>query len=169
MADPNVDFSDFLESYSGHRPTVWDGHICSELDSFFIGPCSQSRNSNTLERVNFEQSSEAVLKVSQNEETEIHRFGHWACGWYELLLIHPEDTEALKVASQIAAGLEDYGVVNEEALSEAEYDEACEYWEGMSVSDRIDVCNRFGASIFAARSDTLPDDPTGAILTYLGE
>lgn len=169
MADPNSDFSDFLDLYSGHTPTPWDGHICSELDSFYIGPCTQQRDSNTLERCNFEAMTEAVLNVAQHEETEVHRFGHWACGWYEMLLIHPTDTEALKIASRLSASLEQYGSLDDDKLSAMELDEACKTWENWSISDRVYALDRFGLSIFAARRDELPYDPTGELTAYLAE
>lgn len=169
MADPILDFSDFLDKYEGHRPTSFDSHICSELDSFYVGPCSQTRDSDTLTRVNFEIMTEAVLKVAQHSETEVHRFGHWGPGWYELLLIHPADTAALAEASEIAASLENYGCLNDERWAEVQYDEAANFWDRMNIQDRIDVLARFNLSIFAARRDCLPDDPCGGLVDYLAD
>lgn len=169
MADPNSDFSDFLDTYDGHRPTPWDGHICPEFDTFYVAPISQNRDSGCQSRSNWTVGTEEILKASQHDETEIHCFGHWACGWYEMLLIHPADVPALRVAAAMAAALEDHPVLNEDHLSELEYEEAAEYWERCSVSDRVEILQRFGGSIFQARRDTLPDDPTGSILQYLSE
>jgi len=169
MADPSVDFADFLEVYKDHVPTVFDSHICSELDGFYIAPCSQSRDSDTLTRVNFQVCQDSILRASQHEDTEVHRFGHWAFGWYELLLIHPDDTEALKVACELSASLEQYGCLDDEVWGAAELEAASEFWEGLSVSSRIDVLNRYNLSIFAARRDSLPDDPTGELVSYLAE
>jgi len=169
MADPNSDFSDFLNTYDGHRPTPWDGHVCSELDAFYMAPISQNRDSDCLTRSNWIVGTEEILKASQHEETEVHRFGHWACGWYEMLLIHPADLPALRVAAAMAADLENYPVLSDEHLTELEYEEAAEYWQRCSVSDRVEILQRFGGNIFQARHDTLPDDPTGSILNHLSE
>jgi hypothetical protein len=169
MVCPNSDFSDFLKLYKGHKPTPFDHHICSELDAFYIAPISNNRDADNLTRSNWLFGSAKILMASQHEETANHCFGHWACGWYELLLIHPDDTEALKVASAMAADLEQYPILNEEHLSELEWEAAADYWEGCSVSDRVEILQRFGGSIFQARRDTLPNDPTGAILQYLAE
>lgn len=167
MACASSDFADFLEIYKDHTPTAFDRHICGELDSFYIAPCSQTRDSSTLERVNFETMASRVLAASQHDETEIHRFGHWACGWYEMLLIHPDDIPALVVASELSAALESYSILDEEKLSEAEYEAATEYWARCRVSDRIEICQRCGVSVFAARRDEIPDDPTGELVSYL--
>lgn len=167
MVCASSDFADFLEIYKDHIPTAFDRHICGELDNFYIGPCSQTRDSSILEKVNFETMTGRVLAASQHGETEIHRFGHWACGWYEMLLIHPEDTAALIVAAELSASLEQYSVLDDQAYSEAECEAAAEYWARCRVSDRVEICQRCGVSVFAARRDEMPDDPTGALVSYL--
>lgn len=169
MVCASSDFADFLEIYKDHIPTVFDRHICSELDGFYIGPCSQSRDSSILEKANFKTMTSRVLAASQHDETEIHRFGHWACGWYEMLLIHPDDTSALIVAAELSASLEHYSVLDDDAYSMAEYEAALEYWAGCRVSDRVEICQRFGLSVFAARRDEMPEDPTGELVSYLAE
>lgn len=169
MACPNSDFDDFLARYEGHRPSSFDRHICSELDSFYLAPISNNRDADILTCSNWLIGTAKILNASQHDDTQVHSFGHWACGWYELLLIHPDDTEALKVASAMAAGLEQYPVLNEDHYSGLEYEAAADYWERCSVSDRVEILQRFGGSIFQARRDTLPDDPTGAIVQYLAE
>lgn len=169
MVCPSSDFADFLEIYKDHIPTAFDRHICGELDNFYIGPCSQTRDSSILERVNFETMTDRVLAASQHDETEIHRFGHWACGWYEMLLIHPDDTSALIVAAELSAALADYPSLDDEAYSVAEIEAAAEYWERCRVSDRVEICQRFGLSVFAARRDEMPEDPTGELVSYLAD
>jgi hypothetical protein len=169
MADPNIDFADFLDRYQDHTPTSFDRHICSELDGFFMGPCSLNRDSGILQTVNFGIAAELIMKSSNHEETAVHRFGHWACGWYEILLIHPDDIEALKVAASLASSLADYPSLDDEAFSEAEFEAASVAWEGMRISDRIEACSRYRVSIFAARRDTIPESPTGELVSYLAE
>jgi len=169
MACPSSDFADFLKLYKDHTPTVFDRHICGELDSFYIAPCSQSRDSSILEKVNFETMGGRVLAASQHDETEIHRFGHWACGWYEMLLIHPDDIPALIVAAELSAALADYPSLNDEAYSMAEIEAAAEYWSRCRVSDRVEICQRCGISVFAARRDEMPEDSTGELVSYLAD
>lgn len=156
-----------METYASHRPTAFDSHICSELDAFLIAPVSQTRDSGCLERSNWTVVTSAVLAVSTHEQTAIHRFGHWACGWYELLLIHPDDEAALREAEEFEAALENYPVADDEHLSALEWQEACDYWERASVRERVELCAAADISIFAARRDELPDDPTGALLQQL--
>lgn len=158
-----------LETYDGFKPTGFDSHICSELDSFYIAPVSISRDASTLAQCNWDVVTEDILNRARHDETEIHRFGHWGCGWFEMLLIHPSDIDALKCADEWACSLEQYPIADEDKLSEREYEAACDYWERMSLSDRIDVCNRYDVSIFAARRDELPQDRTGELVSYLAE
>ncbi len=67
----------------------------------------------------------------------------------------------------ISVAVCDYPVVDEDDWSMLEYDEACEYWERMSVRERADYCERAGISIFAARRHYLPQDDRGALYELL--
>ncbi len=169
MADPTIDFADFLDRYQDHTPTQFDRHICPNLDTFFMGPCSQNRDSGILQKVNFKIATDHIMGASEHEETAVHRFGHWACGWYEILLIHPGDIEALKVAASLASSLANYPILDEGALSWAEFEAASETWEQMYLADRIAACGRYRVSIFAARRDAIPESPTGELVAYLAE
>jgi hypothetical protein len=95
------------------------------------------------------------------------RESHWAVGWVEWIAIHESDDAALRTADEIADKLEAYPVVDEDDWSMLEYDEACDYWERMSVRERADYCERAGISIFAARRDYLPQDDNGALYELL--
>ena len=89
---------------------------------------------------------------------EIHRFGHWGPGWYEIVLIHPSNELALRAADEWAAALDDYPVADEEHFSETEMNEVYEWWESSSLRDRIELLSGAGDSIFAARREEIPED-----------
>jgi len=59
---------------------------------------------------------------------EVHRFGHWACGWFEIILVRP-DTNAAKTAEEIEAALADYPILDECDHSEREMGAANETWQ----------------------------------------
>jgi len=156
-----------LQRYSEHRPTAFDTHICDQLDHLWVAPVSISRDADLLTQSNWTVVSEEILRNCYHEESDIHRFGHWACGWYEILLIHPEDKEALQIADKWAAHLADYPVACDEHFSRLEEESAADNWERFSLSQRMETCIRFDISVFAARRDEIPTDRTGEVVTYL--
>jgi hypothetical protein len=106
-----------------------------DREDWLMVPVSQTRDSEALDRVNFA----AALSIlgGEGEDVEVHRFGHWGPGWYEVIIVRP-GTEAAKGAEDIAARLEDYPVLDEDELSREEWEEACAMWEGMRPKDRIE-------------------------------
>ena len=142
-------------------------------DHYYLAPVSTSRDANILTRSNWEVVTDDILKYKRHVDTEICRFDHWACGWYEQLLIHKSDTKALKVAEEWCCALENYPVASDEHYSKLQWDEAAEYWERMDIKERLEVLERTvnrwenNVSIFATRRDELPDDYDGSLLDYL--
>lgn len=142
-------------------------------DRYFVAPVSTSRDADILTRSNWDVVTDEILKVARHNDTEIHRFGHWGCGWYEQLLIHKSDTEALKVAEEWCCTLADYPVASDVHYSELQREEAAEYWERMDIKERLKVLentvNRwaYNVSIFVTRRDELPCDYDGSLFDYL--
>lgn len=161
-----------LERWSVDGPTAFDSaanYAGADLSAFYVAPVSVTRDSLLLERVNWQVVTADLERVSQHDETGSHCMGHWACGWYELFLIHADDAAALQAADEWACSLADYPVADESAWCAAEYEAVADYWERCSVSERMEALERFDLSVFAARRDELPDDPTGALHQYLAE
>lgn len=126
---------------------------------------SQHRDSDSLTRSNFICGLKAI--GGESETVQVVRESHWAVGWVEWIAIHQDDEQALREADAIAEKLEDYPVVNEDHWSELEWNEAQDYWASMSVRDRLELCEKAGVSIFAARRDYIPQDDTGYIMESL--
>ena len=96
------------------------------------------------------------------------RAGHWAVGWVEYMMIRADASEdVLTAAGETVCALADYPIYNEDHFTDLEFNEACEFWERSSVADRVDYLQRAGLCIFAARRDTLPDDPAGSLAELL--
>jgi hypothetical protein len=116
------------------KQTIGGGHI----DNFsnFIGNLepnenwlvllSQNRDSDALTRSNFICAIEQL--GGENKDVIVLRFGHWGCGWFELLCINPENKEKINIAETIESCLADYPVLNDEHYSNLEYTEKLEYW-----------------------------------------
>lgn len=161
-----------LERWSVDGPTAFDSaanYAGADLSDFYVAPVSVTRDSLLLERVNWQVVTADLERISQHDETGSVSMGHWACGWYEIFLIHADDAAALEAADEWACSLADYPVADESAWSEAEWEAVAEYWERCSLSERVETLERHGLSVFAARRDELPEDPTGSLFQDLAE
>jgi hypothetical protein len=86
---------------------------------------TRSRDSDTLTESNWICALE--LLGGESETVEIHRFGHWACGWWEALAVAKGSPE-FAIAEGIEKKLNDYPVLNENHWCEAEQAEADRIW-----------------------------------------
>ena len=131
----------------------WVDHWAYSSECFvFIG---RHRDSDILTETNFRVALEAL--GGESDTVEIIREGHWAVGWVEWIAIHESDSKALRTADEIVASLEDYPVLDNDALSDAEYEAVHEFWHGEDIRWRVGHCIDAGVSIFAARRDALDD------------
>lgn len=110
-------------------------------DGWGIGPVGQHRDSDSLERSNFD----TALQILENEEgaaddVEVFRFGHWAVGWVEEIGFRL-GTPAAARAEEIAQRLEDYPVLDEDDFSAREW--ADDHPEGDSLC-YSDYCRSYG-------------------------
>lgn len=149
-----------LECYGDFRPTGFDsaGLGLDDRQDWLVAPCSHNRDSGILARCNWESQLKAIEAADPSgEDHETHSFGHWACGWLEILIVRP-GSSAKQAAEDIAARLEDYSVLDEDALSEAEDRAVYADWDSMNLRERIALCSERGVSIFAARHDSIPEE-----------
>ena len=129
-----------------------------------VGWLTQNRDSEALERSNFESALEEL--GGESETVEVHRFGHWACGWWEIIAFKL-NTPAHEIALKIQEGLDNYPVVNEEHFSEKEWNEESDYWAGLSIEEKVSLCQGAGISIFKARHEYLPETNSGEYITQM--
>lgn len=128
-----------MKTYSEYRPTQFDqpGLALDDKQDWLV--CiGRNRDSDALARSNWrvaEKSFEAL--DPSGVDHEVHRFGHWACGWLELIIVRP-DTPCAKEAGDMEAALADYPILDEHDCSEEEQTEANETWANCySASARI--------------------------------
>lgn len=135
-----------------------DDWFYTEKAFVFLG---RNRDSDLLTQSNFE----CALKAIGGESDTVHivRESHWACGWIEWIAIHESDTKALDIADSILCALSDYPVLDDDDFSNREWEAAQESWFYSSLSERVAMCQDAGLSIFAARSDTIPQGDNGYI------
>ena len=121
--------------YQKHSPTIFDSNIALDdyRDSWAIMPVSRTRDSGCLDNSNFNNFLEGL--GGEDDTVEVHRFGHWEPGWYEIIIVDPLDDDVIKLAYDMVAALQDYPVLDEDDLSKREYEEAQESWENCYRSD----------------------------------
>jgi hypothetical protein len=114
----------YMEKYKSFKPTAFDNHVCDDLNDMFVFPLSINRDTadiSTLANWQYLQSKiepEEGEPVSPFRGAEIHRFGHWANGWFELILISP-DSPDLAAWDELAAAMAD----SSEPLDQRTYDD----------------------------------------------
>jgi len=122
-----------MQTYKEFKPTQFDNHIeVEDREHWLVVPVSQTRDSGPFNKTNF-QSALDILGGEGNS-VEVHRFGHWGPGWFEIIIVDPDSPERAK-AEDIEACLESYPVLDDEALSQAEWDDYCESWDNYYASD----------------------------------
>jgi len=118
--------------YSKWKPTGFDcsGLGLDDRQDWLVCPCILTRDSGPLERSNFEVIRDDAER--DQIEYEVHRFGHWACGWFEIILVHPNHTDWVE---EWEKALENYPVACDSHFSQTEWDEAMETWESWGAND----------------------------------
>ena len=131
------------------RWTLPDSYAGASWPKYYVG-LSQHRDSDALTRSNFTCFLKAI--GGENGDTvRVVRERHWAVGWIEWIAIHESATKALRIADEIMHKLDGYPVVNEDHWSELEWSETLDYWDSLSLNERIQYCRECCVSIFAAR------------------
>tara|TARA_R100000781_G_scaffold52917_2_gene34628 strand:+ start:1525 stop:2043 length:519 start_codon:yes stop_codon:yes gene_type:complete len=169
-----------MQKYKDYQPTGFDRpglgihHNMEDQAEWLVPGISQNRDSGCLARSNFECFQKYLEDIEDEGNTwQIHRFGHWACGWFEIFTIKP-GSEAETLARETENALSNYPVIDDMHFSELEEEEANETWSGMDIDERVQMIQQLEprydgkpVSIFSARHDYFPSDDQGAIRQHL--
>lgn len=143
-----------LERWTSEDPAFGGAaNYCgADLSAFYLAPVSMGRDTaDALTLSNWKVVGEELEALAEHEESGEHEFGHWACGWYRLWLIHESDEAALRCADQWACSLADYPVADEEAMGEIEAEHEEEAWEKWAMAEWRGVVEK-------ALQEFAPDD-----------
>ena len=160
-----------MQRYSDFRPTAFDARGLNGekhgIAEWFVAPVSQTRDSGPLDLSNFRSTLAAL--GGESDTVQVHRFGHWGPGWFEIIVIDPADEARVTVAQTIERKLDDYPVVSDDDFSALEWERARDYWQRASVRERVQWCQRYDVCVFAARHDNVPEDRRGELISALAE
>lgn len=142
-----------LKAWSPNGPTSFDSgrnYIGADLREHFT-VLSRTRDSGELEESNFAYALRELGGETGEEDDGTHegsgvyvaRFNHWACGWYETIMIDPaapEAEKAIRTAEEILARLEDYPVLDEDDLSTREFEAFGKAVDSGCFDDELEAC-----------------------------
>lgn len=154
-----MEYDTDMVKYEDFAPTTFDpkGYMLDNRGDWYVLPTAQTRDSGVLEKSNFETATK-ILGGERKHIVEIHRFGHWGPGWFEIIIVNPKAGKTTKKALGIECSLADYPVLDESDWSAKEWDAMQEAWEYASLEERMEICKDASTTIFAARHDYIPED-----------
>lgn len=118
-----------MQLYKDFRPTALDtsGLALDERQDWLVFPHSRTRDSGCLAESNFHVALKSL--GGKSETVEVHRFGHWGPGWFEIILIDPKDEARVKDANEMIGALANYPVLDDEDHSRREQEAADLAWK----------------------------------------
>jgi hypothetical protein len=116
-----------MKTYRQFQPTGFDsrGLGLPDRQEWLVLPCARSRDSDCLTESNFHSALKSL--GGEGDDVEVHRFGHWGPGWFEIILVRP-GSPAEREANDIEAALSDYPVLDDSDFSDREHEAATEVW-----------------------------------------
>ena len=154
-----------MQRYKDHRPTGFDraGAFLEDQQDWFVLPVNRTRDTGTFSESNFETALEIL--GGESDTVEVHRFGHWGPGWYEIILISPQRESE---GNEIEARLADYPILSESDLSDRTWNAVQEYWEQMRIGERVTMAQDEQVGIFSVRPNReIPERIFERLQTYV--
>jgi hypothetical protein len=104
-----------------------------DMDDWLVLDISHHRDSDCLTESNWHVALERLGgedydTVDETGDVRVVEFGHWVCGWIQHIFVRP-NTPAHETALALEAELANYPVLDEDDLSQREYDEADFVWK----------------------------------------
>ena len=116
-----------MQLYKDYAPAIGDrkGLGLPDRQNWLV-LLGKNRDSSLLDKSNFDVALETL--GGESDDVEVCRFGHWLCGWIEIVIVNPE-SNAAKIAGDIESRLEDSSVLDEDDWKTREYEAHCQWVE----------------------------------------
>jgi hypothetical protein len=133
-----------MKTYSEFAPTSFDpkGLVLSDKQDWLVAPVTHNRDSDHMTESNFDTALSEI--GGEGDDVEVHRFGHWGPGWFEIILVRP-GSEAAEKAEKIEKRLENYSILDEDDMCRRENDAYNEQWTSWGAQEFVrEVSKKFG-------------------------
>lgn len=135
-----------MEQLKDWNPSSWDSkaNYAGDRSRFhwFVAPVILTRDADLLEKSNWDTACK-MLDVDKQSGVEMHNFGHWACGYYDIILIHPWNKKAIAIGEDIESSLSDYPILDDDDFSRRELEDRDTQWDEHGYDDLQDrLCFR---------------------------
>lgn len=123
-------------TYREFKPTGFDSHIqIEDREDWIVAPIQRNRDtSSALSLSNWKSMIESL--GGESDSVEIHRFGHWACGWFEIVLVSPDRSDEI---SELKNSLDSYPILDEDDYYREESELAYESFKSYGEEELIDL------------------------------
>lgn len=117
-------------------PTQMDpkGNGPDEIQDWWVVPVIRTRDSGSREESNFAAAALRILGREQESRVEVRRFDHWACGWFEIMLAHPDLEDKVREIEEL---LECDPVLDSEDHSRRMEEDYLQSWETFGQKDFV--------------------------------
>lgn len=132
-----------------------ENYFGEDYSDYFVAG-GQHRDSDCIGKSNFECTLEML--GGESKHVIVTRANRWAVGWIENILIHEDaPKKLLEKAEEIICILSEYPVLDDVHYYEMVEYERQNYWEFMSMNNRINALKDVNENIFKARHDKYPE------------
>lgn len=130
-------YNEFVVSSFDHRIPL------EEREYWLVASSVQTRDSGPMARSNFKSTLEKLENTLDYtpESVEKHRIGHYAIGWYEIILVEP-GSAAASTLKEVDEKLQDYCLVNEDNYQEELQEEALLVWKQYGKKSRLEYMRK---------------------------
>ncbi len=157
-----------MKRYRDWAPTGFDikglGASRHNIGHWYVAPIILNRDSDILEQSNWQVITND-LNADKDVGVKIHRFNHWANGWFEIVLVHPWNKNAVNKCEQWESHLSDYPVASDDHFSNMEFEAQGEYLASTGLND----LSRELENLFPVNCDDVPQDDMWKFFDYLQE
>jgi hypothetical protein len=115
-----------------------DNYAGEDMRNYYVFPLSRTRDSGLLTNHNFNYCWDKISHKAR-AGTGVYLFNHWACGWYEIILINKNNSMAILLAEDLISEYENYPIFNEDEYNDKEYQYVIDQWENATLSNRLDM------------------------------
>jgi hypothetical protein len=105
-----------------------------DLSVWGFAPIGKHRDSDLIDESNFDGVLAELRRVS-GKSVQVMHANHWACGWYDYIMVRVTATKTMNRLLELINQLADYPVLDEDDLSRREYECACNAYDAWARYD----------------------------------